>query len=155
MNKPKKHEILLWNIALPGFGQILNKKFIKGITFVFMEFIVNVQSNFNLAIKHSFTNNIEQAYDVINYQWLMFYPCLYMFAIWDGYRDAEDAKLGPYSYLPFVFGAFALTIGLMYSNTVMIRIGPVFFPMLCLIPGVFVGWVIKRIFIHVEKSPDQ
>lgn len=36
-------ERLLWSIALPGFGQFLNKKYLKGIVFVFLEFLVNVQ----------------------------------------------------------------------------------------------------------------
>ncbi|MBU8878855.1 hypothetical protein BGM26_07630 [Bacillus sp. FJAT-29790] len=32
-------EALLWSIALPGFGQFLNGKPIKGIVFVFLEFL--------------------------------------------------------------------------------------------------------------------
>jgi hypothetical protein len=43
-------EKLLWSIALPGFGQFLNGKLIKGVVFVFLEFLINVQSNFNKVI---------------------------------------------------------------------------------------------------------
>ncbi|WP_226038568.1 hypothetical protein [Aquibacillus saliphilus] len=146
-DKPKKHEVLLWSIALPGFGQILNGRILKGIIFIFLEVLVNVQSNFNLAIMHSFTGEITKAIDVTGFQWLMFYPCLYMFAMWDAYRDAAK-KVPPYSYLPFVFGAFFITIGLMYSTKVVlfgVLIGPVFLPILSLIPGLLIGFIIKWI----------
>lgn len=31
-----KLEAILWNIALPGFAQLLNRKFVKGIIFIFL-----------------------------------------------------------------------------------------------------------------------
>ena len=37
-----------------------------------------------------------------------------MFSMWDAYKDAEG-ETPPYSYLPFVFGAYFVTIGLIYS----------------------------------------
>jgi len=52
---------LLWSIALPGFGQFLNGKPIKGIVFVFLEFLINVQSNFNTIIISSFQGDIKKA----------------------------------------------------------------------------------------------
>jgi hypothetical protein len=78
-----KIEKLLWSIALPGFGQLLNHKYIKGILLITLEFLVNVLSNFNKAIILSFQGDILSAIKITNYQWLMFYPCLYFFAMWD------------------------------------------------------------------------
>lgn len=43
-------EKLLWSIAFPGFGQLLNGKYVKGIIFISLEFIINVQSKFNQII---------------------------------------------------------------------------------------------------------
>ena len=57
MNK-NAFEKLLWSIALPGFGQILNQKYIKGIMFIFLEFLVNIQSNFIKAIISSFLGTL-------------------------------------------------------------------------------------------------
>ncbi len=31
-----KLEAILWSIALPGFSQLLNRKFVKGIVFLFV-----------------------------------------------------------------------------------------------------------------------
>src|SRR5690349_17996690 len=101
MKKMSKLEAILWNIAFPGFSQLLTGQYIKGVLFVALEFIMNVKSRFNQAIMYSFLGEIERAEAVTNYQWLMFYPCVYMFAMWDAYRTAmpENEK---YSFLPFV-----------------------------------------------------
>jgi hypothetical protein len=140
-----KLEAILWNIAFPGFSQLLTGQYIKGVLFVALEFIMNVKSRFNQAIMYSFLGEIERAEAVTNYQWLMFYPCVYMFAMWDAYRTAmpENEK---YSFLPFVFCAYFVTVGLMVSpkfTLLKYHLGPVFLPMLFLVPGLIIGFFIK------------
>ncbi len=145
MKKISKLEAVLWNIAFPGFSQLIMGQYLKGVLLVVLEFIMNINSRFNQAIMFSFLGEIEQAEAVVNYQWLMFYPCVYLFSLWDGYRSAmpPDEK---YSFLPFVFGAYFVTVGLMVSPRVTIfeiHPGPVFLPMIFLLPGLTVGFVIK------------
>jgi hypothetical protein len=145
MKKMSKLEAVLWNIAFPGFSQLLMGQYIKGILFVALEIMINANSHFNMAIMFSFLGKIDQAEAVINYQWLMFYPCVYLFSLWDGYRSAMPAK-EKYSFLPFVFGAYFVTVGLMLSpkiNIFDVHPGPVFLPMIFLIPGLLVGFLIK------------
>lgn len=152
MNKDQI-EKLLWSIALPGFAQLLNRKYIKGITFIILEFIVNVKSNFNLAIMYSFHGDILTAIEKTNYQWLMFYPCLYFFALWDAIKDAKGNPPS-FSFLPFVFAAYTVTIGLIYSYKIKIfgiLLGPVFLPILFTIPGLCIGFLILKII--KQKSP--
>ena len=96
----------------------------------------------------SFNGEIENAIDHTKYQWLMFYPCVYFFAMWDSFKDAGGGK-EPYSFLPFVFSAYFVTVGLMFSAKVKIfgiLLGTVWFPMLCVIPGVIIGLLLKKIF---------
>jgi hypothetical protein len=112
MTKKDQLENVLWSIALTGFPQILNGKFLKGLLFISLEFLINIQSNFNEVIMLSFYGHIQSAIDRTNYQWLMFYPCLYMFAMWDAYKDAGGGKES-FSFLPFVFSAYFITVGLM------------------------------------------
>lgn len=157
MKKMSRLEAVLWNIAFPGFTQLLTGQYIKGVLFVVLEFIMNVNSHFNRAIMYSFLGEIEQAEMLVNYQWLMFYPCIYMFSMWDAYRFAMPAE-EKYSYLPFVFGAYFVTVGLMVSPKVTffdIHPGPIFLPMIFLIPGLLVGDVIKRILKVRDKNPDR
>ncbi|RAS75653.1 hypothetical protein [Priestia endophytica] len=138
-------EKLLWSIALPGFGQILNGKLIKGILIIFLEILINVQANFNEVIILSFHGKIVSAIEQTNYQWLMFYPCLYFFAIWDAFKDAGGGKDG-YSFLPFVFSAYFVTVGAIYSSTLTIfgvLWGPVWLPMLFVLPGVVIGLIVQ------------
>jgi hypothetical protein len=150
----KAIERLLWSIALPGLGQFLNQKYVKGIICIILEFLINIQSHFNEAIHLSFLGRIEEAVQVINYQWLMFYPCLYFFAMWDAYKDAGGGK-SPYAFLPFVFCAYFVTVGLMYSTELTIFgifFGPIWLPMLSVIPGVIVGLIIRELLIRITKT---
>ncbi|OIU72449.1 hypothetical protein [Rossellomorea aquimaris] len=145
-----KSEGILWSIALPGFPQLLVGLWFKGTLFVLLEIIINVQSNFNQAIMLSFLGETQKAANVIDYQWLMFYPCLYMFAMWDAYKIALTRE-EEYAYLPFVLSAYFVTAGLMLSPKVYILgrfIGPVFFPMMCVIPGVFIGLALRSILLR-------
>lgn len=149
-----KTEALLWSIALPGFAQLLNKKIVKGLVFIFLEFLINVNSHFNLGIRASFLGEIEQAIQIIDFQWLMFYPCVYMFAMGDAFKDAEGES-SPYSFLPFVFGAYFVTVGLMYSTVFKINgvlLGPIWLPILSLIPGLLLGYLIWALIFWFKRG---
>lgn len=140
-------EKLLWSIALPGFGQYLNRKYYKGTVFLVLEFLINIQSNFNQIILMSFHGEISNAIKHTNYQWLMFYPCLYFFSMWDAVKDAGGGK-DPISFLPYVFTAFFVTVGLIFSSNLVIfgvLLGPVWLPMLFVFPGIALGIIIKKI----------
>jgi hypothetical protein len=144
-----KTEGILWSIALPGFPQLLAGHLFKGTLFVLLEVFINVLSNFNQGIMYSFLGKTHMAASTIDYQWLMFYPCLYMFAMWDAYKLALE-KEEEYAYLPFVLSAYLVTVGLMYSPKVYLFgkfIGPIFFPMMCVIPGVFLGLALRSFLL--------
>jgi hypothetical protein len=100
-------EKLLWSIALPGFGQLLNGKFFKGTLFIFLEFLINVQANFNEVIILTFHGQIKEAIQQTNYQWLCGKH---------GKMQVEVKNI--FLFLPFVFSAYFVTIGCMYSPNV-------------------------------------
>ncbi len=146
--RDKKAEVLLWSIALPGFGQFLNQQYVKGIVLIILEVIINVKGQVNLVIMQSFLGQISSAINEANYLWLMFYPCVYLFAIWDAYRDAGgDVK---YLFIPFVFSAYIGTIGVIYSSQLTIfnyLIGPVFLPIIGMVLGFFIGYMLRKLII--------
>jgi hypothetical protein len=157
MKDLSKLEAIMWSIALPGFSQLLMKKYWKGTLFVILEFIINVQSHFNSAIMQSFLWNIDEAIQILDFQWIMFYPCLYMFAMWDAYKAAMKNH-DEYAFLPFVFCAYFVTVGIMYSTEWRIfgiMFGPVFLPMLFLIPGLICGHLVKYFLIHFKKNNNK
>ncbi|WP_017378950.1 hypothetical protein [Paenisporosarcina sp. TG-14] len=140
-------EKLLWSIALPGFGQLLNGRYLKGFFFILCEVVINVQSNLNEVIMLSFNGEIGKAIQQTDYQWLLFYPCLYFFAMWDAFKDAGGGK-EPYSFLPFLLLSYFLTIAVIYSarfELFGVLFGPVWFPIICVFPGVLISLILKKI----------
>ncbi|WP_156291044.1 hypothetical protein [Oceanobacillus salinisoli] len=157
--KSQKLEAILWSIALPGFWQLLNQRYIKGILLVGLEFLINVMGNFNTIIMLSFNFKIEEAIEVTNYQWLLFYPCLYFFSIWDAYKDAGGERGKPFAYLPLVFSAYFVTTGVFYSNRITIMgylIGPMWAGFLFLPIGLIVGGILRSILlkIYLKEAND-
>lgn len=147
MSKSEKIEKILWSIALPGLGQLLNGQLFKGLILIILEFLINVQSSLNQVIIYSFQGDIQLAIEETNYQWLMFYPCIYMYSIWDAYQNAEG-ETTPFSFLPFVISAYLGTIGVIYSSNLKlfgVLIGPVFLPILFIIFGIGIGVLFKMI----------
>ncbi|GGC76784.1 hypothetical protein GCM10007216_04140 [Thalassobacillus devorans] len=153
--KSNKLEVLLWSIALPGFGQLLNGKYIKGILLVSLELLINVMGNFNKVIVLSFNFKIEEAIAETNYMWLMFYPCLYFFSIWDAYKDAGGGKDKSFAYLPLVFSAYFVTTGLIFSPEFTFfgyLMGPIWLPILFLPIGLGIGVIIRRILLKIYSK---
>jgi hypothetical protein len=57
-------------------------------------------------------------------------------------------KSSPLLFLSFVFSAYFVTVGLIYSTDMTIFgvfLGPIFLPMLFVIPGVFTGLIVKKL----------
>jgi len=149
--KSRKLEVLLWSIALPGFGQLLNGQFLKGFILITLEFLVNILGNFNQVIILSYHGKIQEAVAETNYLWLMFYPCLYFFAIWDAYRDAGGGHK-PFAFLPFVFSAYFVTLGVIFSAKLKpfgTLLGPIWLPILSVPIGLLVGAGIRRVLLKV------
>lgn len=155
--KTSKLEVLLWSIAFPGFGQLLNRQLIKGILFISLEVLINTFGHFNQTIMFSFLGEIDKALETVNFGWLMFYPCIYLYAMYDAYKNA-DGTTPPYSFLPFAFAAYFVTVGLMYSPKLKlfgILFGPIWLPMLSLIPGLLTGFLLRFIIMKVQSYQNQ
>src|SRR5699024_12201543 len=116
MNKRKfRLEVLLWSIAFPGFGQFLNKKYFKAIIFIVLEVMINLGGKVNTIIMESFLLHAKKAIEEANYLWLMFYPCIYLFAIWYAYKYSGAHDL-PFMYIFFVMSSYTGTLGSVYCS---------------------------------------
>ncbi|MFD1739077.1 hypothetical protein ACFSCX_21440 [Bacillus salitolerans] len=147
-------EMLLWSIALPGFAQILNKHYIKGILFIILEFLINVQGHLNEAIVYSFQGDTQQAISIVDYQWIMFYPCLYVFAMWDAYKSAKEKlhiKRNPFESIPFSIAAYITTVGVIFSSKPIFSItfGPIFTPIISVIIGFLIGNFVRKLLLAI------
>lgn len=135
---------------MPGFGQLINKKYIKGILFIGLEFLINIESHLNMAIISSFQGEISTAINQVNYQWLMFYPCIYMFAMWDACRDSLSKKKA-FLFFPFVIAAYSGTVGVIYSKSFKfmgVLLGPVWLPLIFIFLSMAIGFIINNLFLY-------
>ncbi|WP_347552146.1 hypothetical protein ABFG93_08030 [Pseudalkalibacillus hwajinpoensis] len=149
-------EVLLWSIAFPGFGQIINKAYILGAFFILLEFVINVKSNLNLNILYSFQGKSEEAVLVTNYEWAMFYPCVYLYAIYESFLSAieKSGEVPPvYLSLPFVTGAYFSTVGVVYSDVLpfIIYVPSTFIPIIGIVIGVGVGFMLRLMIIRFSE----
>lgn len=148
-------EKALWSIAIPGFGQLLNKQYFKGTLLILLEFVINIKANINTAIVLSFLGKTKQAVETSNYQWLLFYPCVYLYSIWDAYRYGSDEKEKPLLFLPFVIAAYTETVGVIYSKVFTINkvlLGPIFLPLVCIFLGLGIGFIIRHVILKMIYS---
>jgi hypothetical protein len=82
--------IAWWSAAFPGFGHLLLSKYLRGFVLFISEVVINLQSNINVAMIHSFQGDIDMAKESLNIRWLLIYIPIYIFAIWDSYRTTVD-----------------------------------------------------------------
>lgn len=152
---PPRYPLLaaFWSVAIPGFGQMYNRKFLKGCLFIILEFIINVNSHLNLAIFYSWLWKIEQAQTVINYEWLLFYPCFYVYSIFDAYYDCcvlMNKSVSRWIGVPFIasctLGTVIIIIGSGQRQLAGIeKLGPIFLGVLVLVIVLAGGaWLVKR-----------
>jgi len=143
----------LWSIAIPGFGQLYVGDYLISVLLVVLEFVINVKASLNLSILYSFKGQFQDAIDVANFQWILFYPCIYAYSIWQAYNRAMEINRGlsqveegrmfaNTKYNGFFIGvAMGGTLGVIYSC----KIGPVFCGILGGLIGGLFGAVVERL----------
>lgn len=139
---------ILWSITFPGFGQTYNHQFLKATLFMLMEFVINLNGHLNPSIIHSFFWEIPLSQSVLDYRWIMFYPCVYVIPMWDAYAVAYKQTYSFYppasKSLPFAIGAMFATIGVIYGSRLVP--GPIFLPIILIIVGSLIGnWISRRL----------
>lgn len=79
-----------WSVLMPGFGHMYNMKAVKGLIILGWALAIINFSHVNNAIIATFTGKYLKAQDIVNYQWLMFFPSIYIYAIWDSHSDSVE-----------------------------------------------------------------
>lgn len=158
--------VALWSFLAPGLGYLLLNRVAKGLILIVWGLIVNTEAKINLALMYSFTGHFNLARHVIDTRWSLLYVAVFVYAMWDSYRetvdtnklyilaDREDAPIKPFiiktldlNYLdkrtPWVAVAWSsLTPGL--GNLYLHRIPTGLF---------FVGWtIVVMVFSHVLQA---
>lgn len=143
---------LLWSLAIPGFGQLYNRDYIIGLLLITLEFLINVKSGLNLTILYSFRGQLPAAIQAANIQWLLFYPCVYSFSLWQAYNrgreinavlnetNSSDTVCKTQFNGLFVGSATIGTLGIIYSY----GLGPIFGGLIGMGGGALAGFWIEK-----------
>jgi hypothetical protein len=79
-----------WSAAFPGFGHLQLGMYVKGVMLITWEIIINLHTKINLAMVYSFTGQFDMAKQVLNKRLLLLYIAVYLYTIWDSYRQTID-----------------------------------------------------------------
>lgn len=85
--KRTPYAALLWSAMMPGFGQLYNRDFFIGAFLLVLEFGINTFANLNYIILQSFNLNHVNV-TTTNLQWMMFYPGIWSYSMWQAYNRA-------------------------------------------------------------------
>lgn len=104
-----------FSILLPGFGQIYNQQFLKGVVFVVLEHFDNMFGNVNKAIYLDFNGFHQQALEVVTYDTLLFYPGFYAYVVWDAWYYAKEGANKTITPIPFIISGFLGLLGAIFA----------------------------------------
>lgn len=79
-----------WSAMLLGLGQLCNNQFLKALVLMLWYLVVIVKSNLSLAAYHSLLGQFDQARQVLDYQWALFWPSIFVFGVADAYDGAVE-----------------------------------------------------------------
>lgn len=142
---------MLWSMTIPGFGQLYNKDYVIALILLAFEFLVNANSHLNLVIIHSFRGQFQSAAQIVDYQWLMFYPCGYAFSMWQAFNrsleinhslQSSDPLNSPKPRHTGVFFGIATggTLGVVFNS----GIGPICCGLIGMAVGTVIGHVVEK-----------
>ena len=113
------------SILMPGLGQLFNKQFFKAIVLLFIEHTINRLSHLNTGLMLSFNGNHQEALQILNYEYVLFYPGLYVFFVYDSVINTES-KYNKNSAFYFCLSGLVGTFGVLYGRYIpmpMITVG--------------------------------
>ncbi|MBD8069355.1 hypothetical protein F7888_10205 [Bacillus sp. PS06] len=85
---------VIWSLFVPGLGQLYMHRIVSAFFTITWTVIFFYNSRGLEAISLLFIGEIQQATDVLVPQWLLFFPSLYGFSVYDSYiNTVENNKL--------------------------------------------------------------
>jgi hypothetical protein len=85
---------IIWSLFMPGLGQLYIHRIIVAFFIVTWTVVFFYYSHLLEAISLLFLGEIQKATNVLNPEWLLFFPSLYGFATYDAYiNTVENNKL--------------------------------------------------------------
>jgi len=81
-----------WSLISPGAGQLYIHRIIVAAFILIWVVIVTYYSKLLPAIQYSLLGQLEKAKSVVNWQWLLNIPSIYMYAMYDAYTNCVEGN---------------------------------------------------------------
>lgn len=79
-----------WALALGGAGHFHNMQLFKGLVLMMWHVAIWLQSGMSQAVALTLLGRTQEIPQVINVEWLLFWPSIHMFNIWNAWVDCVD-----------------------------------------------------------------
>ncbi|TEB17386.1 hypothetical protein Psfp_00610 [Pelotomaculum sp. FP] len=80
----------VWSAFMPGLGHLRLQRSLTGFTLLVSWISITGLSHMYNAVQFTCTGSFSKALDVLNLQWLLFLPSIFVFAIYGSYVDAVE-----------------------------------------------------------------
>jgi len=80
----------IWSCAVSGFGQLYIDRGLKAVILMVWYLVVVLKSGLAMAAYHSILGEFSLASENLDFQWLLFWPSIYIFGIADAYADTVE-----------------------------------------------------------------
>ncbi|MFZ5824296.1 MAG: hypothetical protein ACOY94_08215 [Bacillota bacterium] len=85
---------VFWSAVLGGAGHFHNMQLIKGAMLMGWYLVIVIKSSLSQAVVYTLLGQYDLAQQVVDYQWILFWPSIHLFNIWNAYVDCvEQNKL--------------------------------------------------------------
>ena len=81
---------IFWSIMMPGFGHMYNLRMVTGYFLILFTLVTSYFSRMLEGIHFTFTGDFSQAIAVLDPQWLLFFPSIYLYAAHEAYSSAVE-----------------------------------------------------------------
>ncbi len=88
LNHRNPHMAFVWNFIFTGLFHICNNKLISGITLMGWMVAISYYTKLPKMIMYTVLGEFDLISSLFNPQWLLFFPSIYLFSIYDGYAHA-------------------------------------------------------------------
>jgi hypothetical protein len=103
-------------IVMPGAGQIYNGQILKGFMFLLLEHAVNSLAHLNQGVYMDFNGLHNEALQVINYQFALFYPGVYSIGIYDAFQSSKQHHPHYNAAIFFIIAGMLGTFSIIYAK---------------------------------------
>ncbi|HEX7055953.1 MAG TPA: hypothetical protein VF260_01985 [Bacilli bacterium] len=84
--------IAFFSFSFPGFGYLVLNRYLKAFLLIGWELFINSLAHINMGIMYTLLGKFDKAKEVLDQRYLILYSAIYIYSIWDSYRNAVDAN---------------------------------------------------------------